>query len=49
MSTIPISDDSTIVGTPMTTQILEGEAFMNIAYDYMLEACSKPQPIEIDF
>lgn len=44
-----VSKDGKIVGTPVFEQIPEGENFANLKYSVLLEACDKPQPVDLPF
>lgn len=44
-----VSEDGELVGTPTFEQIAEGENFANLKYSVLLEACDKPQPVDLPF
>ncbi len=49
LTVAPVSDDGETIGTPQTVQVAEGENLANIKYSVLLEACDKPQPVDLPF
>ena len=44
-----VSEDGETVGTPQFVQVAEGENLSNVKYSVLLEACDKPQPVDLPF
>lgn len=49
LTVAPVSQDGKTLGTPQTVQVAEGENLSNVKYSVLLEACDKPQPVDLPF
>ncbi len=49
LTVAPVSEDGETVGTPQFAQVAEGENLSNVKYSVLLEACDKPQPVDLPF
>lgn len=49
LTVTPVSEDGKTIGTPQTVQVAEGKNLSNVKYSVLLEACDKPQPVDLPF